>query len=192
MKDGATPASGALTDLHQDLIGTFSGTALTASTAYTPFGETVAQTGTKTSLGYQSAYTDPDTGTVNMHARWYQPGTSTFTSRDDWTLPATPSVQANRYTYGNASPLNYGDPNGHEPCRNLDADDERARDNRSLQIRSGWSAPRPNPACTGIPPSADPNANRGSDGKKKGDSGKSQGRRWYRRARAGQAARRRR
>ncbi|MFI7642815.1 LamG-like jellyroll fold domain-containing protein [Nonomuraea sp. NPDC049400] len=115
VKDGANPALGALTDLHQDLIGTFSGTALAASTAYTPFGEVTAQTGTKTSLGYQSEYTDPDTGTVNMHARWYQPGTGAFTSRDDWTLPSNPSAQANRYTYGNASPLIYRDPTGHIP-----------------------------------------------------------------------------
>ncbi|MGW3353761.1 RHS repeat-associated core domain-containing protein [Nonomuraea rubra] len=159
VKDGAAPASGALTDQHQDLIGTFTGTTLTASTAYTPFGEIAAQTGTKTSLGYQGGYTDPDTGTVNMHARWYQPGTGAFTSRDDWTLPASPSVQANRYTYGNANPLIYRDLNGHEPCRNLDPD---PHGKRSPQKHRG--APQPNPACTGIPPSADPNASRGDDG----------------------------
>ncbi|MEV1005623.1 RHS repeat-associated core domain-containing protein [Nonomuraea sp. NPDC050202] len=131
VKDGAAPAAGALTDQHQDLIGTFTGTTLTASTAYTPFGETAAQTGTKTSLGYQTEYTDPDTGTVNMHARWYQPGTGTFTSRDDWTLPASPSVQANRYTYGNATPLVYRDPTGHMPdagCLNKGSGGNSARD----------------------------------------------------------------
>ncbi|MET9243032.1 polymorphic toxin-type HINT domain-containing protein [Nonomuraea sp. NPDC003709] len=116
VKDGANPALGAFTDMHQDLVGTFSGTALAASTAYTPFGEVAAQTGTKTSLGYQSEYTDPDTGNVNMHARWYQPGTGAFTSRDDWTLPSSPSAQANRYIYGNANPLAYQDPTGHAPC----------------------------------------------------------------------------
>ncbi|WP_219460869.1 RHS repeat-associated core domain-containing protein [Nonomuraea rhizosphaerae] len=117
VKDGTGPALGAFTDLHSDLVATFSGTAVATATAYSPFGEITAQTGTRTSLGYQSEYTDPDTGTVNMYARWYQPGTGTFTSRDDWTLPATPSVQANRYTYGNASPLIHRDPNGHDPCR---------------------------------------------------------------------------
>jgi RHS repeat-associated protein len=115
VKDGVNPALGALTDLHQDLIGTFSGTALATGTAYTPFGEVSAQAGTKTSLGYQSEYTDPDTGNVNMHARWYQPSTGAFASRDDWTLPSSPSVQANRYTFGNASPLIYRDPTGHFP-----------------------------------------------------------------------------
>ncbi|TMR22623.1 hypothetical protein ETD86_10830 [Nonomuraea turkmeniaca] len=142
-KEGANPALGALTDVHQDLIGTFSGTALATTTAYNPFGEVTAQTGPKTSLGYQGEYTDPDTGTVNMHARWYQPGTGTFTNRDDWTLPASPSVQANRYTYGNANPLVHRDPNGHEPCRNVDYyNDDPMR----------WDDPNYDPpACTGVP-----------------------------------------
>ncbi|WP_081748762.1 DNA/RNA non-specific endonuclease [Nocardiopsis sp. CNT312] len=36
-----------------------------------------------------------------------------FSSRDSWTLNPVPSVQANRYTYGNASPLMNTDPSGH-------------------------------------------------------------------------------
>ncbi|AQZ68967.1 Rhs family protein [[Actinomadura] parvosata subsp. kistnae] len=115
VKEGAAPAAGALTDLHQDLIGTFTGTALSNTTTYNPFGEVTAQTGTKPGLGYQSEYTDPDTGNVNMHARWYQPGTGTFTSRDTWTLEPNPSARMNRHGYGQASPLNYGDPSGHKP-----------------------------------------------------------------------------
>ncbi|MFF5969892.1 RHS repeat-associated core domain-containing protein, partial [Streptomyces sp. NPDC012769] len=65
------------------------------------------------SVGYQSGWTDSSTGEVNMAARWYQPGTGGFTSRDTWQLDPDPSVQANRYTYGNASPLNGTDPDGH-------------------------------------------------------------------------------
>ncbi|WP_180903755.1 hypothetical protein, partial [Nonomuraea indica] len=42
-----------------------------------------------------------------------QPGTGTFTSRDTATLTPNPSVQANRYTYANASPLTGIDPTGH-------------------------------------------------------------------------------
>ncbi|MFI6921780.1 RHS repeat-associated core domain-containing protein [Nonomuraea spiralis] len=115
VKEGGNSAAAALTDLHQDLVGTFSGTALTGTTAYSPFGEVAAQTGIKSGLGYQSEYTDPDTGTVNMHARWYQPGTAAFVSRDDWSLEPNPSVRANRYTYANASPLVNRDPTGHVP-----------------------------------------------------------------------------
>ncbi|MFI7438334.1 LamG-like jellyroll fold domain-containing protein [Nonomuraea indica] len=114
LQEGTGPAVGALTDIHDDLIGTFSGTALASSTAYNPYGEVSAQTGTKPTLGYQSEYTDPDTGNVNMHARWYQPGTGTFTSRDTWTLSPYPSIQANRYTYVGGSPLTNTDPTGHD------------------------------------------------------------------------------
>ncbi|MEV4800426.1 polymorphic toxin-type HINT domain-containing protein [Nonomuraea sp. NPDC049421] len=113
IKEGTTPATGALTDLHHDLVGTFTGTALSSTTTYNPFGEVTAETGTKPALGYQSEYTDPDTGNVNMHARWYQPGIGTFISRDSWTLPPIPSIHNNRYAYGNGSPLRYTDPNGH-------------------------------------------------------------------------------
>ncbi|MER7505951.1 RHS repeat-associated core domain-containing protein [Nonomuraea pusilla] len=113
LQEGSNPAAGAFSDLHGDLVATYSGTALTGSTAYNPFGEISQQTGGKTNLGYQGEYTDPDTGKVNMHSRWYQPGTGTFTSRDTATLNPDPSVQANRYTYANASPLIGIDPTGH-------------------------------------------------------------------------------
>ncbi|SEH01782.1 RHS repeat-associated core domain-containing protein [Nonomuraea solani] len=113
LQEGTGPAAATMSDLHGDLVGNYTATAITASTAYDPFGAVTAQTGDKASLGYQGEYTDPDTGKVNMHARWYQPGTGTFTSRDTATLDPAPSVQANRYTYANASPMVGIDPTGH-------------------------------------------------------------------------------
>ncbi|MFF4198733.1 polymorphic toxin-type HINT domain-containing protein [Nonomuraea sp. NPDC001831] len=113
LQEGAAPATGALNDLHGDLVGTYTGTALVSSTSYGPFGEVTARTGVQNNLGYQGEYTDPDTGKVNMHARWYQPDTGTFTSRDTAALDPDPSVQANRYTYANASPLTGTDQTGH-------------------------------------------------------------------------------
>ncbi|MEU4228458.1 RHS repeat-associated core domain-containing protein [Nonomuraea sp. NPDC026600] len=120
-QEGTNPALATLTDLHGDLVATYSTTALATTTAYDSFGTITAQTGTKTTLGYQGEYTDPDTGKVNMHARWYQPGTGTFTSRDTATLGPSPSVQANRYTYANASPLTGTDPTGHATVINGDS-----------------------------------------------------------------------
>ncbi|MGW4960625.1 RHS repeat-associated core domain-containing protein [Nonomuraea sp. NPDC004186] len=111
LKEGTGAAVAALSDLRGDLVAAFT-TSLQTSTAYDPFGTVIAQTGTKTGLGYQGEYTDPDTGKVNMHARWYQPGTGTFTSRDTAGLSPSPSVQSNRYTYANASPLTGTDPTG--------------------------------------------------------------------------------
>ncbi|GAA3098348.1 hypothetical protein GCM10017600_73480 [Streptosporangium carneum] len=113
LQEGGTAALGVMSDLHGDVVGTFSGTALVDSAAYDPFGTVTQRTGAQRSLGYQGEYTDPDTGKVNMHARWYQPGTGAFTSRDDWTLNPSPSVQANRYTYANANLLVGTDPSGH-------------------------------------------------------------------------------
>jgi RHS repeat-associated protein len=112
LQEGGAAAVAALSDLHGDLVATFT-TSLVTSTSYDPFGAVTAQVGATTTLGYQGEYTDPDTGKVNMHARWYQPGTGTFTSRDTATLAPNPSVQANRYTYANASPLTGIDPSGH-------------------------------------------------------------------------------
>ncbi|MFI6325526.1 LamG-like jellyroll fold domain-containing protein [Nonomuraea sp. NPDC050556] len=112
-QEGTGPATGTLTDLHDDLVATFDTTGLITSTSYDPFGNVTTQTGGKTNLGYQGEYTDPDTGRVNMHARWYQPGTGAFTTRDSATLNPNPSVQANRYSYANASPLVGNDPTGH-------------------------------------------------------------------------------
>ncbi|GII23282.1 hypothetical protein Pme01_28790 [Planosporangium mesophilum] len=112
---GSTQAY-AWTDLHTDLIGQFTatGTALTGSTSYDPLGNVLARTGMLGQLGYQSEWTDPTTGRVNMLARWYNPDTGQFDSRDSATLDPTPdSVDANRFVYANQNPLTEIDPTGH-------------------------------------------------------------------------------
>ncbi|XVV02717.1 LamG-like jellyroll fold domain-containing protein [Actinosynnema sp. CA-248983] len=105
----------AVTDLHTDLVATTNPTTgtLTNSRTYTPFGTVQATTGTQPTLGYQHQYTDPTTGNVNMGARWYQPGTGTFTSRDTATLDPTDLTNANRHAYAAANPLTNTDPTGH-------------------------------------------------------------------------------
>ncbi|MEU7004895.1 RHS repeat-associated core domain-containing protein [Nonomuraea sp. NPDC046570] len=115
LSDGAG-AQLAFCDLRGDLIGAFTatGTSLIDSVAYNPFGEVTARTGqTVHTLGYQGGYTDPSTGKVNMAARWYQPTTGSFISRDTLTQNPDPSVQLNRYTYANDNPLTQVDPDGH-------------------------------------------------------------------------------
>ncbi|MGW0909405.1 LamG-like jellyroll fold domain-containing protein [Streptomyces sp. NPDC002853] len=106
----------ALTDQHTDLVAglTPDGKQVSSSTAYDPFGTETVTDGTTPAVGYQSGWTDPDTGDVNMASRWYQPGTGSFEARDTWLLEAQPSVRGNRYTYGHASPLNGIDPTGHD------------------------------------------------------------------------------
>ncbi|MFE4173624.1 RHS repeat-associated core domain-containing protein [Streptomyces sp. NPDC056909] len=106
----------AVTDQHTDLVAGLSpdGTTVTGSTSYDPFGEQTASAGTTSALGHQSGWTDPASGDVNMAARWYQPGTGGFSSRDTLRPESGPSAQANLYLYGNGDPLNGIDPSGHK------------------------------------------------------------------------------
>ncbi|MGW4458869.1 LamG-like jellyroll fold domain-containing protein [Streptomyces albidoflavus] len=108
-------AQWSVTDRHTDVVAGLSveGDQVTSSTAYDPFGRVTAAEGTTPALGYQSGWTDPAGGDVNMAARWYQPGTGAFASRDTWLLDPSPSAQANRHLYGNGDPLNSTDPSGH-------------------------------------------------------------------------------
>ncbi|RAY15969.1 hypothetical protein DPM19_09490 [Actinomadura craniellae] len=112
---GGGTAASVLTNLHTDVTGTFDPDTgqVQSSTAYDPFGQPVATSGTGVSLGFQGEFTDPGTGLVNMHARWYSPELGAFISRDDYLLDPDPSVEANRYTYGSADPLVTTDPTGH-------------------------------------------------------------------------------
>ncbi|MFD9704137.1 RHS repeat-associated core domain-containing protein [Lentzea sp. NPDC059081] len=107
----------ALTDKHGDLVGGFDPAqgGMQDSTAYDPFGKQIASSGTKRSVGYQGDWTDPDSGQVNMGARWYQPSSGAFSSRDTVSASSGASVLFNRYTYGAGRPLDMIDPDGHWP-----------------------------------------------------------------------------
>lgn len=85
------------------------------STAYDPFGKRTATSERTGSLGFQGDWTDPDTGHVDMGARWYSPGTGGFVSRDSVNYSGGDSILANRYTYGAGAPLDFADPDGHWP-----------------------------------------------------------------------------
>lgn len=89
---------------------------VTGTRVWSPTGQPAGQTGSDTtSLGYQSDWTDPISGQVWMGARWYQPNTATFTSRDNvFGMLRTP-IGLNRYTYAQGDPLQFFDPDGHWP-----------------------------------------------------------------------------
>lgn len=115
LQDGANPPVVVGENRHGDLSYTFdpgAGT-ITDSRIYDPYGVTLSQSGPNSpALGYQSDYTDPDTEQVWMGARWYQPGTGTFTARDTVFGQLRSPVSLNRYTYANGDPLQYFDPDG--------------------------------------------------------------------------------
>jgi RHS repeat-associated protein len=103
--------------LHGDVVAAADAASgsLSASVTYQPYGEIAAASGTLP-LGFQGGWNDPATGQVNAHARWYDPDSGTFTSRDTWTLDPDPVAAANRYLYGNGDPVRNSDPSGHWPC----------------------------------------------------------------------------
>ena len=110
-----------LSDAHDDVVGDFDPAdttlaALDESRGYSPFGEVIAQDGAlQPNLGFQGEYTDPQTGEIDQGARWYDPGSGTFLSKDPATYHKGPSILANPYTYGAGDPLDYTDPDGRWP-----------------------------------------------------------------------------
>jgi RHS repeat-associated protein len=106
----------AWTDQHDDVVAQFGAgaTALAGSTTYDPLGNVLAFTTMLGHLGYQSEWTDTLTKRVNMLARWYNPDSGQFDTRDTVGLNPVPnSIEANRFEYGSANPLTTTDPTGH-------------------------------------------------------------------------------
>ncbi|WP_433161668.1 RHS repeat-associated core domain-containing protein [Kribbella sp. CA-247076] len=114
-----------LADRHGDIVAGFdpADTTLAAglpdTRTFDPFGNSTNASGLKYRVGYQGDWTDPRSGDVNQGARWYNPGTGTFTSRDTITYDAgVPSTRSNLYAYAGANPLTFHDPDGrmfHDP-----------------------------------------------------------------------------
>lgn len=118
---GGSAAQGtiAYTDAHSDVVGDFTaaGTSLAGSTSYDPLGNVLSSSGQSGRLGYQSSWTDPATKKVNMGARWYDPSTGEFQSKDTTTVnPEGNSAAANPFAYAGDDPLGATDPDGHAAC----------------------------------------------------------------------------
>lgn len=108
-----------LADRHGDVFGGFDPTDTTLATGlpdsrtYDPFGNSTAANGLKYRVGYQGDWTDPRSGDVNQGARWYNPDSGTFNSRDTMTYNAgVASSLPNLYAYGAGNPLTFNDPTG--------------------------------------------------------------------------------
>lgn len=104
-----------LSNVHGDVIGqlTASGSGLTGSASYNPFGQPTASTGTAIgSIGYQGGWTDPATGMVNMETRFYNPSGGSFISQDSAGVPQQTPLSANLFAYVNNNPMSNIDPTG--------------------------------------------------------------------------------
>jgi len=113
IKRGATTVLAGI-DRHGDLAWTLNpatGT-IADSRVVDPYGRPLATTGTTSPLGFQADYSDPTTGNVWMAARWYNPNTGTFLSRDTYPGVIGAVLTLNRYSYALGDPLRYWDPTG--------------------------------------------------------------------------------
>ena len=111
-----------LADRHGDVIGGFdpADTTLSAglpdSRSFDPFGKSTAASGTTYRVGYQGDWTDPNNGDVNQGARWYDPDSGTFNSRDTMSYAAgVASSLPNLYAYATGNPVTFNDPTGNSP-----------------------------------------------------------------------------
>lgn len=117
---GVKPSGGgavlALTDQHNDVVGSFTSgaTTLAGSASYDPLGKVVSPTDTVVGhLGFQSGWTEPGTGDVGTASRWYDPATGEFLNKDSLSLNPVPnSVSANPFAYVDDNPLAGTDDSG--------------------------------------------------------------------------------
>ncbi|HEX3539335.1 MAG TPA: RHS repeat-associated core domain-containing protein [Acidimicrobiales bacterium] len=81
--------------------------ALISTITYSPYGQATATTGTPSPLGYNAQYTDPETGLIYLRARYYDPTTAQYLTRDP-----LDAVTRSAYGYVDNNPLNGSDPTG--------------------------------------------------------------------------------
>jgi RHS repeat-associated protein len=107
----------AVTNAHGDVVGQFtsSGSSMSGSTGYDPWGNVTGTTGTVAGrLGFQSGWTDPATQKVAMGARWYDPAAGDFTSADTVQVSPDPDpAMADPFGYVGDDPIDSTDPTGH-------------------------------------------------------------------------------
>ncbi len=102
-----------VTYLHQDQQGstrllTGSAGSVVGSYSYNAWGAVTAHTGSASSdLQYDGQYTDAETGYEYLRARYYDPGTGGFLTRD----PAA-AVTGAAYDFASDNPANFSDPSG--------------------------------------------------------------------------------
>jgi len=94
------------------LSGDGSGTTITTY-SYDAFGEPDPITGqVDNEFLFTGEQMDAETGLIYLRARYYDPETGRFISRDPFTGFDTTTQSLNRYTYGYINPVRYTDPSG--------------------------------------------------------------------------------
>ena len=108
--------SGAVSFFHHDQLGstralTSTTGAVVATFAFDAYGKPTSTTGSVTTpFGFAGEYTDAETGFVYLRARYYDPATGQFLSRDP-----IEALTRSAYGYVDGNPLNGRDPLGLKP-----------------------------------------------------------------------------
>ncbi len=103
--------------LHGDALGslhmiTDATGSVTATRGYDPWGRLEATTGAATSaFGFAGEYRDAETGLVYLRARYYDPATAQFLTRDP-----LEAITRQPYAYAGNNPVNNTDPLGLNKC----------------------------------------------------------------------------
>jgi RHS repeat-associated protein len=116
-----------------------------ATATYDPYGQQLSSTGVANPLGYAGQYTDAESGLQYLRARYYDPATAQFLTKDPLV-----AITQEPYAYVGNNPLNATDPSG-------------------LICRAGYYHPyQGSDDCiksgTGIPPPSQGNVVRGGEG----------------------------
>ena len=86
---------------------------------------------------YCGEYYDKETATVYLRARYYNPTTGRFISRDSYLGRRSDPLSLNLYTYCRNNPLRYIDPSGHDA---VEAAAFKYNNPRPTHINSAWDA----------------------------------------------------
>jgi len=102
---------------HTDALGstrslTNSSSTLEESYNYTPYGKLLDSNATKTKFLYTGEFFDSESDNYYLRARYYNPNTTRFISRDSYDGTANNPITLNHYAYGNSNPTMFVDPSG--------------------------------------------------------------------------------
>lgn len=100
---------------HGDVVNLTDATgAITKSYTYDAFGvEKNIDDSDTNAFRYCGEYYDSESGTIYLRARYYDPSTGRFISRDSYAGKNSDPLSLNLYTYCHNNPIFYADPKGH-------------------------------------------------------------------------------
>jgi len=100
---------------HGDVVNlTDADGAITKSYTYDAFGvEQNIDDADTNAFRYCGEYYDSESGTIYLRARYYDPSTGRFISRDSYAGKNSDPLSLNLYTYCHNNPIFYADPKGH-------------------------------------------------------------------------------